>query len=110
MDLLTIIATLLDTLAGVVPTVLGGTPGSIVATVMDIAATLVRAGDAGASQLQELTAHVQAMIKAGTDPTEDDWNILKQRSDSAHALIQSASNAPGTNTTTSGPASSGNST
>lgn len=113
MNVLTLIATLLETLGTAVPGLTSGQSAlaGILDTVLITAATLIRAGETGASELQALTAHIQAMVKAGTDPSEDDWNQLRTRSDAAHALIQAAnSSAPGNNTTPKPPQSSGSST
>lgn len=93
MNVLTLIATLLETLGTAVPGLASGQSAlaGILDTVLITAATLIRAGEAGSAELQTLTAHIQAMVNAGADPTEDDWNQLKTRSDAAHALIQATS-------------------
>lgn len=92
MNVLTLVATLLETLANAVPGIASGQSPlvSILDTVLITAAELIKVGEAGATELQALTAHIQAMVSSGRDPTEDDWNQLKARSDAAHALIQSA--------------------
>lgn len=56
--------------------------------ILNTAANLIAAGEAGAGELAALTAHVRAMVAAGTDPTSTDWEQLQARSDAAHALIQ----------------------
>lgn len=108
MSILTLIATLLETLGTAVPGIASGQSAlaGILDTVLVTAAQLIRAGEAGSAELQALTAHIQAMVSAGTDPTEADWTQLKTRSDTAHALIQ-ASSASGAGTTTTGPSGSG---
>lgn len=107
MNVLALIATLLETLGTAVPGLASGQSAlaGILDTVLVTAASLIRAGEAGSAELQALTAHIQAMVNSGTDPTEDDWNTLKARSDAAHTLIQ-ASNASGAATTTTGPSGS----
>lgn len=111
MNVLTLVATLLETLANAVPGIASGQSPliSILDTVLITAAELIKVGEAGSTELQALTAHIQTMVSSGRDPTEDDWNQLKARSDAAHALIQSGSSAPGSATTTSGPGSGGSS-
>lgn len=110
MNVLTLVATLLETLANAVPGIASGQSPliSILDTVLITAAELIKVGEAGSTELQALTAHIQTMVSSGRDPTEDDWNQLKARSDTAHALIQGSS-APGSATTTSGPGSGGSS-
>lgn len=112
MNVFAIIATLLEALGTAVPGIASGQSAlaGILDTVLLTAAALIKAGEAGSTELQALAAHVQTMVGSGTDPTEDDWNQLKQRSDSAHALIQSGSSAPGMNTTPTSLPNSGSST
>lgn len=112
MDTLSLIALLLETLSSAVPSLTSGQSAlaPLLDTVLSTAAALIRAGDAGSAELQALTAHVKQMVSAGTDPTEDDWNQLRVRSDAAHALIQSGSSVPGETATKTSPPNGSSST
>lgn len=54
------------------------------------AASLIQRGEEGAQALADFTSQIKAMVTAGRDPTPDEWNSLKARSDAAHAILQGA--------------------
>lgn len=86
MNILALISELLRVLASVPASSSFLTPH--LDTILSAVASLIDAGEAGASELQALTAHIKSMAASGTDPTADDWMVLKARSDAAHTIIQ----------------------
>jgi len=87
---LTLISALLRTLASVSTIASTGKKAEAVASTLTYAAKLVELGAEGEQKLKDLTAEVQTMVESSTPLTEDDFEGLKQRSDTAHATIQGA--------------------
>lgn len=58
------------------------------------AASLIERGEAGATELEALTAQIEAMIEANRDPTPEEWAALHARSDAAHAILQASDGTP----------------
>jgi len=83
-----LISSLLRTLATVATLAHDSVKTQTVSRTLSYAATLVEAGAQGEEKLKELTADLQGMVAAGRDPTSDEWDALKLRSDAAHAAIQ----------------------
>ena len=55
---------------------------------VDFAASLFSRGDPTQEALQALVDHINQMVAENRNPTTDEWNALKARSDAAHARIQ----------------------
>lgn len=50
--------------------------------------TLARSGTEGLAALKTLSEEVQKMAQEGRQPTPEEWDKMKERSDAAHAAIQ----------------------
>jgi hypothetical protein len=96
-EILAIAVTLLRTLANAPASSSFLTPH--VDTILSTIAALLERGEAAVPELQALTEHIQSMVKAGTDPTAEDFATLKAKSDAAHAAIE----APAATTTAPNP-------
>lgn len=91
-SILQLVPPLLRTIANAAPSA-----GSFLAPFVDEillgAAALIEQGEEGAQGLAELTNHIKSMAQAGRDPTVDDFNELRARSNAAHATIQASDSA-----------------
>jgi hypothetical protein len=86
-----LIAGLLRTLSTVSTLAIGdATKSQSVSKTLAYAATLLEKGAEGEEKLKELTSELQVMVAEGRDPTSDEWDALKLRSDAAHAAIQNS--------------------
>lgn len=83
-----LIIVLLRTLASIAADETLGSKGRAIKSVLDLAAVALERGEEGAEQFRELVAQVQAMVAGDRDPTPEEWDALKLRSDKAHATIQ----------------------
>lgn len=54
---------------------------------------LLERGNEGKKDLTEFATMIEAMAKEGREPTPEEWQSLRDRSDSAHATIQEAAAA-----------------
>lgn len=88
------IANLLSLLSGAALNPIFSGSGAAISSILKLASTLVAAGDAGAKELEKLTADVEAMVKDGRQPTSAEWRTLRQRSDAAHAALQASAASP----------------
>lgn len=86
--MITIILTLLQTIAGIASSKVAS--GSNVGMLLNLVSDAIKLGDAGYEALVSLNSEVAAMAAAKTDPTQDQWDALKARSDAAHAAIQNS--------------------
>jgi len=59
-------------------------------SILNSIAALILAGEAGYEGLQALNDQIKAMIAANRDPTQEEWDALKARSDAAHAVLQAS--------------------
>jgi type II secretory pathway pseudopilin PulG len=59
-----------------------------VADVLGIIRETIEAGQLTSARLQQLTNTIQAMVDENRDPTAEEWEILRMRSNSAHSIIQ----------------------
>lgn len=65
-----------------------GSRGSTIKSVLDLAALAVERGAAGRDQLAALHEQLKHMVDEGREPTPEEWDALKARSDAAHRTIQ----------------------
>lgn len=87
MNILLLIPDFLRVLSNASGTFLHSQSSTTVQTVLSAGAALIERGNAAATDLTDLTAHLKAM--GASDPTDADWAQLKARSDAAHAALQS---------------------
>jgi len=57
---------------------------------LGILGTLISQGDDALDDLKEFTKSIEAMAEQGRPPSDDEWNIMRARSDDAHARLQAA--------------------
>jgi len=57
---------------------------------LGILGVLLEQGDDAYEDLKDFTETIQAMVKGGREPSAAEWDILRQRSDDAHARLQRA--------------------
>lgn len=62
---------------------------STITRYLDLAQGLLAAGSAAYRDLVNLTQSIQVMVRQNRNPTDEEWLALEQRSDLAHASIQS---------------------
>lgn len=55
---------------------------------LGVLGSLLEQGDDAIDDLREFTETIEAMASQGRGPTPDEWNILQQRSEDAHARLQ----------------------
>lgn len=67
--------------------------GDSVARVLAMAAFAVERGEAGRAELERLCAQIDEMVAQGRPPTDEEWLVLRGRSDAAHDAIQKAAEA-----------------
>lgn len=90
-----IITAFLRTLAMAVPLVAKSpSRATSYASALNYGATLIELGGAGEEKLVALTDHLKELHAAGQTVTDDDFSALKQRSDDAHAILQSSGEVP----------------
>lgn len=65
-----------------------GAKGAAIRSLLDLAAVSLERGSEGATQLKALVAQIETMVAEGREPTAEEWNELKNRSDAAHDTIQ----------------------
>lgn len=85
---LTLIASLLSGLSVAARNPVFSGAGVAISSVLQLAATLVERGEAGAEELKKLTEEIKAMVEDGRQPTAAEWKALRARSDTAHAILQ----------------------
>lgn len=85
--------TLLDTIAQLLgttaaaATIFGGPQGAAIGSVLSLAGSALARGVAATADLAELNAEIQAMVDAGEEPTQDQWDAMHARSAAADARI-----------------------
>lgn len=96
MPILTLIASLLQALSTVArnPALDLGKDAGQIADLVDLIAGLVHRGDEAYTELSALKAEVEALVAAGTGPSEEQTAAWRARSDAAHAALQ-ALKSPG---------------
>ena len=57
---------------------------------LGILGTLLQEGDEALDDLKEFTATIEEMAAKGRPPTPGEWDIMRARSDDAHARLQAA--------------------
>ena len=57
---------------------------------LGILGALIEEGDDAYDDLKDFTETIQTMAKQGREPSADEWDILRGRSDAAHARLQAA--------------------
>lgn len=57
---------------------------------LGILGTLIEQGDDAYDDLKEFTEMIEDMVSKGREPTPDEWDIMRGRSDDAHARLQAA--------------------
>jgi hypothetical protein len=57
---------------------------------LGILGTLISQGDDALDDLKEFTAAIERMAAEGRPPSDDEWSIMRARSDDAHARLQAA--------------------
>lgn len=57
---------------------------------LGILGTLIAQGADGMDDLKAFTAAIQSMAAEGRAPSEQEWDVLRGRSDDAHARLQAA--------------------
>lgn len=75
-------------LATAVPTFGLKDGGVLVQKLLNFGAALGDRKEEGEQQLKELTTEVESMVKDGREPTVEELNGLRERSDAAHAILQ----------------------
>lgn len=86
--MLQLIASLLRALSSVAADPALGARGSAIKAVLDLAAVAIERGTEGAAQLKALVADLERMVAEDRNPTPEEWDALKARSDAAHSTIQ----------------------
>lgn len=86
--MLQLVAALLRSLSTISGDPALGPKGAAVRAVLDLAALAVERGEEGAAKLRELTEDIMVMVADGREPSAEEWNLLRSRSDVAHQLIQ----------------------
>lgn len=57
---------------------------------LDMLAAIVERGGVAKEELVALKAHINQMVAEDREPTQEEWDTLRGRSDDAHATIQNA--------------------
>lgn len=57
---------------------------------LGILGTLIEQGDDGLADLKEFTKVIEDMAKKGRAPNQTEWDVMRRRSDDAHARLQAA--------------------
>jgi hypothetical protein len=57
---------------------------------LDMIAAFIEQGTASVQELNFLKMQIQTMVKENREPTDSEWAELKERSDTAHEIIQGA--------------------
>jgi hypothetical protein len=57
---------------------------------LGILGTLIAEGDDALDDLKEFTQTIEEMAKQGREPTPEEWDIMRRRSDDAHERLQRA--------------------
>lgn len=57
---------------------------------LGILGALISQGDDALDDLKEFTQTIERMAEQGRPPSDDEWNIMRARSDDAHARLQAA--------------------
>lgn len=57
---------------------------------LGILGVLLEQGDDAYDDLKEFTETIEDMVKKGREPSADEWDIMRGRSDEAHARLQAA--------------------
>ena len=57
---------------------------------LGILGVLISQGDDAIDDLKAFTKTIESMAEQGRAPSEDEWNIMRRRSDDAHARLQAA--------------------
>lgn len=57
---------------------------------LGILGTLLQEGDEALDDLKEFTETIESMVEQGRPPSRAEWDILRRRSDDAHARLQAA--------------------
>ena len=83
-----LIAQLFQVLA--VAAVREGVGDNAISEILIIASSLITRGVSAQSELQALTTQVETMVNEDREPTAEEWQALKGRSDAAHDAIQNA--------------------
>jgi hypothetical protein len=60
------------------------------AELLGILGTLLQEGDEAIEELKIFTKAIEDMVKEGRAPTKAEWDVLRTRSDDAHARLQKA--------------------
>lgn len=84
---LTLIAELLGGIGEAAANPAFGTAGAIGA-IASLAGKLISLGSEGSDHLVDLNDQVKQMVAQARNPTADEWNTLRARSDAAHRLLQ----------------------
>ncbi len=91
-ELLAIAVTLLRTLASVPASSSFLTPH--IDGILSAVASVFERGEAALPELQALTDHITGLVRAGTDPTPDDFAKLKAMSDANYRVIEGQGVSP----------------
>lgn len=93
-EILAVLPTFLRSIVVSLGAVVGDTAhagrGAAITSALNVAASLIERGEAGAAELQKLADQVAEMVSAGTEPTAEQWADLRARSDAAHLALQNA--------------------
>ncbi len=71
-----------------------GYRGAAITSALDLGATALEAGAAGAQALSDLTEQVARMAAEGREPRKDEWQSLRDRSDAAHKILNPPEETP----------------
>lgn len=64
------------------------TKGEAISSLLKLVASLLKKGDEAKADLIALKEQIEKMVAEGRDPTPDEWDALRARSDAAHDAIQ----------------------
>lgn len=65
-----------------------GPKGAAIRAVLDLAAAAIERGVEGSGELKLLVQKIDSMVADGREPSPEEWDELKRRSDAAHDIIQ----------------------
>ena len=88
MELIVLIGALLRGFSSIAVGPEWGPKGLALSNMFNLAALALERGGEGAEDLKQLVADVEAMVAAGREPTPEEWEGLRIRSDRAHAILQ----------------------
>ena len=87
MNILVLVATLLGQVALIARDPALGARGQAITEALTLLAGLLAKGEAARAELEALSAHIQQMVAEGRDPTEEEWEALRDRARANHQIL-----------------------